>query len=169
MPLQYLFRRLHVEQQNAAKIPGETTETVVVLESHIDHLTGEELGDVFDRLQEAGALDVLWIPGIMKKNRPGGALRVICLPEALAVVQAAFFRHTHTLGIRRAFMERVVLQREASTMETPQGPLAAKRYVVEGKSYLRPEHDALAKAAAKAGVGLPALRFADGEKKKPEA
>ena len=153
-----------MEQRTAQKIPGETTETVVVLESHIDHLTGEELGNVFDRLQEAGALDVLWIPGIMKKNRPGGALRVICLPESLATVQAAFFRHTHTLGIRRAFMERVVLQREAATAQTPQGPMAAKRYVVEGKSYLRPEHDAQAKAAEKAGVGLPALRFAEEEK-----
>lgn len=134
-------------------------ETVVVLESHIDHLTGEEIGHAFAMLQEAGAVDVLWLPGIMKKNRPGGALRAICLPEKLDAVQEAFFRHTHTLGIRRAYMERVVLPREAASLETEHGALDAKQYEVDGKSYTRAEFEALAKAAAKAGLGLPALRF----------
>ncbi len=150
-----------MHDQNGKPCPAERTETVAVLESHIDHLTGEELGDVFDRLQEAGALDVLWIPGIMKKNRPGGALRVICLPERLAEVQTAFFRHTHTLGIRRAFMERVVLPREETREDTERGPIRAKRYEVEGVHYVRPEHDELSRLAAKEGVGLPALRFAN--------
>ncbi len=134
-------------------------ETVVVLESHIDHLTGEELGHAFDRLQAAGAVDVLYLPGVMKKNRPGGALRAICRPENLEAVQAAFFRHTHTLGIRRAYMERVILPRAAATLATPQGELAAKAYRVEGETYTRPEFEALVKAAAAAGTGLPALRF----------
>lgn len=136
------------------------TETVVVLESHIDHLTGEELGHAFAMLQEAGAVDVIWLPGIMKKNRPGGVFRAICMPDKLEAVQAAFFRHTHSLGIRRSFMERVILPRRAGTLETGQGPLEAKIYEVDGVTYTRAEFEALAKAAAKEGKGLPALRFA---------
>lgn len=135
------------------------TETVVVLESHIDHLTGEELGHAFAMLQEAGAVDVLWLPGIMKKNRPGGALRAICLPEALEAVQAAFFRHTHTLGIRRTVMERVILPRHAETLVHDGELLEAKTYTVDGVRCSRPEFEAMAKVAAKQGVGLPALRF----------
>ena len=136
-----------------------TVETVVVLESHIDHLTGEELGHAFAMLQKAGAVDVLWLPGIMKKNRPGGALRAICMPEKLEAVQAAFFRHTHTLGIRRAFMERVVLPRRAAVLATEHGDLAAKEYEVDGVAYTRAEFEALARAAAREGTGLPAMRF----------
>lgn len=138
-------------------------ETVAVLESHIDHLTGEELGHSFAMLQEAGALDVIWLPGIMKKNRPGGVLRAICMPEAQAAVQAAFFRHTHTLGVRRSLVERVVLDRHAKTVNTALGPLEAKCYEVEGRTYTRAEFESLAKAAARQGVGLPAVRFILGE------
>ncbi len=134
-------------------------ETVVVLESHIDHLTGEELGYAFDRLQAAGAVDVLYLPGVMKKNRPGGSLRAICLPEKLEAVQAAFFRHTHTLGIRRLYMERVILPRAAATVSTPQGDLAAKSYRIEGETYTRAEFEALVRAAAETGISLPAMRF----------
>jgi uncharacterized protein (DUF111 family) len=136
-----------------------TVETVVVLESHIDHLTGEELGRAFTMLQEAGAVDVIWLPGVMKKNRPGGVFRAICLPDKLEAVQTAFFRHTHTLGIRRSCVERVVLPRKAVTHKG----LDAKRYEVEGVAYTRAEFEALVKEAAEKGVGLPALRFpADG-------
>lgn len=134
---------------------GPKVETVAVLESHIDHLTGEELGHAFAMLQEAGAVDVIWLPGIMKKNRPGGALRAICLPEALEAVQAAFFRHTHTLGIRRSLMERVVLPRRADEKDG----IPAKTYEVDGVLYTREEFEALARKAAAEGTGLPALRF----------
>lgn len=132
-----------------------TVETVVVLESHIDHLTGEEIGHAFAMLREAGAADVIWLPGIMKKNRPGGVFRAICLPDKLDAVQAAFFRHTHTLGIRRSFVERVVLPRRGEE----RGGMAVKCYEVDGKAYSREEFEDMAEAAAKQGVGLPALRF----------
>ncbi len=138
---------------------GLIREEIIVLETHIDHLTGEELGQAFDRLLEAGAADALWIPGIMKKNRPGGAFRVICRPEKEEEVMAAFFRHTHTLGIRRQVMERLVLPREATTTRLNGKPLRAKRYELEGQGYVRPEHDELAREAEAAGVGVPALRF----------
>lgn len=136
-------------------MPHPIVETVAVLESHIDHLTGEELGHAFTMLREAGAVDVIWIPGIMKKNRPGGVFRAICMPDALEAVQAAFFRHTHTLGIRRSMMERVILPRRQDAKDG----LDAKTYDVEGVSYTREEFEALVKEAAAKGVGLPALRF----------
>lgn len=138
-------------------------ETVAVLESHIDHLTGEELGHAFAMLQEAGAVDVIWLPGVMKKNRPGGVFRAMCMPDKLEAVQAAFFRHTHTLGIRRSLMERVVLPRRAGRVATRHGELEAKHYEVEGIAYTRAEFEALVRAAAREGVGLPALRFSGEE------
>lgn len=145
--------------------PETGTETVAVLETHLDHLTGEELGaalEVLAALPEV--LDVLWLPGTTKKNRPGGALRVLCLPRNMDGVADAVFRHTHTLGLRRQVMERLVLGREAIRHETPHGSLPAKAYILENHRYVRPENDALRTVAAAQGVGLPALRFAPQEK-----
>lgn len=137
------------------------TETVAVLETHLDHLTGEELGAALEALAALpDVLDVLWLPGVTKKNRPGGALRVLCLPPHLESVGDAVFRHTHTLGIRRQVMERVVLAREGTSLSTPYGRLAAKGYTLENRRYIRAESDALRAAAAAEGVGVPGLRFA---------
>lgn len=132
---------------------------VFVLEAHIDHLTGEELGHALDRIMEEGALDVLWLPGIMKKGRSGGLLRVMCAPETLEAVQASVFRHTHSLGLRKTLVERVVLPRQAGTVNVDGEPLAAKVYTVEGSSFTRPEHEALALAAKKRRVGVVGMRL----------
>ncbi|MFW5733452.1 MAG: LarC family nickel insertion protein [Oceanidesulfovibrio sp.] len=133
-------------------------ETVWVLESHIDHLSGEELGRAFETIFEAGALDVLALHGIMKKNRPAVALRVVCDDDHLQNVEAAFFNATLTLGIRRARTERTALPRQATTMQTPWGEVRAKEYVLGGQTYTVPEDDALAELARQAGRSTAALR-----------
>ena len=139
----------------------EAPEQVVLLETHIDHLSGEELGSAITALgsTEPAPLDILWLPGITKKNRPGGCLRVLCRPEHTEAMTSALFRHTHSLGIRRQQVERVTLPRAATTLQGPTGPLPAKAYQLEGREYLRPEQDALSEAARKLGLGTPGLRF----------
>lgn len=138
---------------------GCRVETVVQLETHLDHLTGEELGRCFDVLPQAGALDVLWLPGVMKKNRPGGVLRVLCTPCARSGVEAAIFEHTHTLGIRRQMMERVVLARDVSRVELGNDAVPAKGYEVDGVTFSRPEYEALCDLSRRTGRSLPALRM----------
>ncbi|MFV0348220.1 MAG: nickel pincer cofactor biosynthesis protein LarC [Halodesulfovibrio sp.] len=141
-----------------ARNPCMAVETVVQLESNVDHLTGEDIGFCFEALMQAGALDVLYLPGIMKKNRPGGVLRVLCAPDTVDFVQEAFFRHTHTLGIRRSCVERVVLQRQASTIRAPFGDVESKVYSLDGEEVEKPEYEALAAFARKTGRSLPELR-----------
>ena len=134
-------------------------ETVWVLETHIDHLTGEELGAALERIMEQGALDVLFVPGIMKKGRPGGLLRVLCSGRRLDQVERAVFHHTHTLGVRRRQEERRVLQREPSTLPVAGETVAAKQYVVDGVHFARAEYEALNALVRRTGRSLPALRF----------
>lgn len=135
-----------------------TREVVIQLEAHLDHLTGEELAHAMECLMETGALDVLWLPGIMKKGRPGGALRVLCRDEALPSVRAAFFRHTHTLGLRESRLERVILPRREGALRVDGEPLAAKAYRVDGVTYLRPEYEDLAAQARRSGGSIVSLR-----------
>lgn len=135
-------------------------EAVVQLETHLDHLSGEELGLALTALSAMdGILDALWLPGIGKKNRAAGLLRVLCRPDDEDKAATAVFRHTHTLGLRRQTLERLVLPRAAATVLLTGEPVAAKEYRVEGHTYVRPEADALRDLAARRGVGAPALRF----------
>lgn len=144
----------------AAPIESEaTTDEIYVLESHIDHLTGEELGRCFDIFMDAGALDVFFAAGVMKKNRPAGSLKVLCKPEDLAQMEQLFFAHTHTLGIRRQKTERVLLPRKEERTETPFGEMDGKSYSIDGMKISKPEYEELLKFSKKTGRSLPELRY----------
>ena len=138
-------------------------EAVIQFETHIDHLNGEDLGMALTALSTMPeVLDVLWLPGVGKKNRPAGLLRVLCLPGQRPCVAAAVLRHTHTLGLRVQTLERLVAPRHAATAEVAGLQLPAKEYVIEGQPYMRPEADALEAVARQRGIGVPALRNARG-------
>ncbi|MCA1945281.1 MAG: LarC family nickel insertion protein [Desulfovibrio sp.] len=134
---------------------------VWVLECTLDHLTGEELGAALQAIMDAEALDVIFLPGMMKKNRPGGLLQVLCDETALQRVEAAVFRHTCTLGLRRTLAQRRVLPRQAATLGTPFGELVAKEAqgLGEGAPLLRPEHEAMQTLAATLGMSVVELRL----------
>jgi uncharacterized protein (TIGR00299 family) protein len=139
--------------------PDTITDEIYVLESHIDHLTGEELGRCFDIFMDAGALDVFFTAGVMKKNRPAGSLKVLCKPSELAKIEQLFFAHTHTLGIRRQKTERVLLPRKEERTETPFGEMDGKSYSVDGMTISKPEYEELVKFSKKTGRSLPELRY----------
>ena len=73
-----------------------------VMETNIDHLTGEELGYLFNLLLDEGARDVSIVPIIMKKNRPGYILKVISRKESTNKLVDIIFKEVGTLGIRIA-------------------------------------------------------------------
>ena len=75
---------------------------VDVIETNIDHLTGEEIGYLFDKLLEEGARDVSITPIIMKKNRQGSLLKVISKREVREHIIDVMFKEIGTLGIRIA-------------------------------------------------------------------
>lgn len=133
-------------------------EEIVLLETNIDHLTGEEIGLAINAISAMPeVLDACWLSGIGKKNRPMGLLRVLCRPEHSEAVLKAIFRHTHSLGVRRQKMDRLVLPRKI--IPHAENDLPAKAYLLEGVEYLRPESDAVAELAASRGVGAPAIRL----------
>ena len=97
-----------------------------VIETNIDHLTGEEIGYLFDRLLDEGASDVSITPIIMKKNRQGSLLKVISKRENRDRLVEAIFKETGSLGIRvMANVHRGVAERE----------FVKKEYSINGKDY----------------------------------
>ena len=131
-----------------------SSDTVIVLETNLDDVAPEIIGFCTERLFAAGALDVFVVQGQMKKGRPGFMVSVICEPAKAADLEAVLFRETATFGIRRHIAERSKLSREAITVETPWGPVKAKRGQRSGFEIITPEYEDCARVAREHGVPL---------------
>lgn len=147
--------RLFVGTANPDRKVGGETDTVVVLETNLDDAAPELIGYCTERLFAAGALDVFTVAAQMKKNRPGVLLTVICEPAKVSELEAILFHETGTFGVRRRTAERSKLRREAVTVETPWGPVQAKRgWRGDGFEVVTPEYDDCARVAREHGVPL---------------
>ena len=109
------------------------TERVTVIECEIDDMNPQLFGVAMDRLYEAGALEVFYVPVQMKKNRPGTLLTVVTAPERRAMLADIIFKETTTIGLRHHDVDRECLQRELITVETPAGDVRVKIAWREGR------------------------------------
>jgi uncharacterized protein (TIGR00299 family) protein len=132
---------------------GET-DTVWMLETNLDDVPAEIIGYTTERLLETGALDV-WTTAIqMKKNRPGVLLGVLAPMEKISALEAILFRETGTFGVRRHAVQRSKLSREAITIQSPWGPVKAKRGWRDGLEIVTPEYDDCVRVAREHGMPL---------------
>jgi uncharacterized protein (TIGR00299 family) protein len=109
------------------------TERVTVIECEIDDMNPQLFGVAMDRLYEAGALEVFYVPVQMKKNRPGTLLTVVTAPERRSMLADIIFKETTTIGLRHHDVDRECLQRELVTVETPAGAVRVKIAWREGR------------------------------------
>ena len=77
-----------------------TKDSIEVLETNVDDVTGEVLGNLFDKLLAAGARDVAITPTIMKKGRSGHIIKVITKSRNSERIARQIMKETGTLGIR---------------------------------------------------------------------
>ena len=131
------------------------TETITLLETNLDDVTGEVIGHTRSLLLAAGALDVYSIPIDMKKDRPGTCLSVLCRDADREACETILFDETGTLGIRRSVLERRTRSRHAVTVETPFGTIAGKVADRTGSGTdFTPEFESCREAAVRHGVPL---------------
>lgn len=136
------------------------SDKIDVIETNIDHLTGEEIGYLFDKILSKGASDVSITPIIMKKNRQGSLLKVISRKEKREEIIDTIFKETGSLGIRIApNMHRGIAKRE---FETKTFEINGNEYDVTFKiGYVngeiiskRPEYEDLKRIAEDSGLAL---------------
>lgn len=126
---------------------------IVLLETNLDDLPGEQIGDCIERLWEAGALDVATSMLQMKKQRPGVLLTIQASPADAERLAAIVFRHTTALGIRRQVIDRIVLPRRRVTVTTEWGEAAGiVATLPDGEKRFTPEYEDCRKLAEGAGV-----------------
>jgi uncharacterized protein (DUF111 family) len=117
-----------------APAAGWDHDTVAVLETNIDNMAGESLGYLMERLLDAGALDVAFLPMQMKKNRPAVLVRVLVPPSRTDEFTALLLSETATLGVRLAEMRRVKAERVVEERETPYGLVRVKVKRIGGRN-----------------------------------
>lgn len=105
---------------------NETSDDVVVLETNLDDISGEQIGFAVETLWGLGALDVFTTAIQMKKNRPGVLLCVVCRREQQKAMETTIFEHTGTLGIRSRMQARTILPRGQIDVDTPWGVIPGK-------------------------------------------
>ncbi len=131
---------------------------VVLLETNLDDLPGEQLADAAERLRAAGALDVWLVPVLMKKGRPGHVLSVLAEVGAVASLEACIFRHTSAFGLRKRTLAREVLARRTATVACEGGEVRVKLGSLGGEPLqAAPEYEDLRRVAEASGRTLRAV------------
>ncbi len=150
------------EQANCVRVfLGETDErkdSINELSCNLDDMTGEEIGFALDRLYEAGAAEVYTLPAATKKNRPAVILNVLCKDEVKEEIVRTIFKHTSTIGIREKKMNRYVLDRGSSSVDTIYGKVRRKDCAGYGSEKSKYEFDDLAKIAREKGKSIAEIR-----------
>jgi uncharacterized protein (TIGR00299 family) protein len=130
-------------------------ERVVVIETNIDDMNPQFYDYVIEKLLAMEVLDVFITPVLMKKNRPGHLLTVICPSAKLAHITTFLLRETTTLGLRWHEEERAKTDREILPLQTKHGRIRFKLARWEGKvSNLSPEYEDCKRLALEKRVPL---------------
>lgn len=145
-----LLRLLIGQAQGAAN-----EETVVILESNLDDTNPEWLGFLMERLFEAGALDVTFLPGYMKKNRPAVLVHVVGKPLHKDQLMEILFLESTTLGVRFHYTQRRILERSFTELDSPWGRMKVKKVLrPDGSFHLLPEFEECRRIAKEKGIPL---------------
>jgi uncharacterized protein (TIGR00299 family) protein len=117
-------------------------EEAYLLECNIDDMNPELYDYTMERIFNLGAMDVYMTPIIMKKGRPGIKLSVLCSEKLEAAVTELLLKETTTLGVRKYKVEKTMLKREFSTVNTKYGQVTVKSSMLNGERVkCKPEYD----------------------------
>jgi uncharacterized protein (TIGR00299 family) protein len=130
-------------------------DSVTILETNIDDMNPEIFGFVMERLFEDGALDVIWIPVFMKKNRPGTMVQVICNELDREALVHRILSETTATGVRHYRAERTKLPRKLREADTSYGKVRVKEVSgPTGRIFQIPEYEDCKKIALDQNIPL---------------
>jgi len=91
-------------------------DTVKILETNVDDVSGEVLGNMIEKIMAYGAKDVTISSAITKKGRPTNLVSVICDSDTMNSIMDLLVTETGTLGIRVRTSERYIVPRAVKTL-----------------------------------------------------
>jgi hypothetical protein len=86
-------------------------DSVKILETNVDDVSGEIMGNLIEKIMNNGAKDVSIYHGITKKGRPTNLISVICDDFSMYDIMDILVIETGTLGIRVTTSNRFIVPR----------------------------------------------------------
>jgi len=138
---------------------GSGERHLLKLEANIDDMNPQIYGWLYERLFNAGALDVWTTPIYMKKNRPAQMLSVLVDAEHKELCIKIIFEETTTIGLRVIkIARRVEAVRKMAKVDTSFGEVQCKVSAYDGKIVsITPEYEDCRRLAEKNSVPLKAV------------
>ncbi len=139
---------------------GHNHDTVVILETNLDDVTGEVIGHAVETLFSEGARDVTVTPVYMKKNRPGNQITIIADETSAEKLASILMEETGTLGVReipvRRHIENRNVGKDVVRLNGKHYSFRLKRAYDQRGHLVRqkPEYEDLKKISLRSGVSL---------------
>jgi uncharacterized protein (TIGR00299 family) protein len=128
------------------------SEELVMLAADVDDMQPEYLAAAAHALRDAGALDVIMLPAVMKKGRPGNRVEVLAHPAKAEALRNVLFAHTTTLGVRQHVVSRHALEREEIIVRSFGSDVRVKVALLpNGQRRAKPEFEDVQKVALATG------------------
>jgi len=122
-------------------------DSVKILETNVDDVSGEILGNMIEKIMEKGAKDVSIYNGITKKGRPTHLVSVICNTKNIDEIIDTLILETGTLGIRISESNRIIVPRSihnvSLTLNNQSFRISYKKSFFKGKTSFKIEFDNL--------------------------
>jgi uncharacterized protein (TIGR00299 family) protein len=130
--------------------PRPAGQTLQLVETNVDDVTGETLAHAVAALLEAGAVDAWVAPIVGKKGRPAHVVSALCDHVLTAEVAAVLAAETGTLGIRGHAVERWAVPRAFDAVDVEGAIVRVK--ISPGR--VKAEHDDAVRVARHTGLPL---------------
>ena len=122
-------------------------DSVKILETNIDDVSGEILGHLIEKIMDQGAKDISIYPGITKKGRPTNLVCVICDDVKVDAIIDTLVLETGTLGVRISNSNRHIVPRTnhnfSLTFDDKSFEINYKKSSHEGKIHFKIEFEDL--------------------------
>lgn len=130
------------------------SDTVSILETNVDDVSGEVLAHVIDKVMASGAKDVSVIPTMTKKGRPGHLVSIICSQKDIDRLVNVLILETGTLGVRIRSSERFTVPRKITPIKIK---IQNKDFTIRCKTAcksFKAEYDDIKKTSEKLGLAF---------------
>jgi len=135
---------LKIVQGNQVKT---SMDSVKILETNVDDISGEILGYLIEKIMKVGAKDISIYPGITKKGRPTNLISIMCDDEKIETITDILVLETGTLGIRISDSNRLIVSRTkhsfSLTFEGKSFEINYKKSNHKGKTHFKIEFEDL--------------------------
>jgi uncharacterized protein (TIGR00299 family) protein len=142
-----------LEQVHNVEYHNETAQQII--ECNIDDMNPELYEAIIDKLFSEGVLDVYLTPIIMKKGRPSIKISVLCEENKAEKMKEVLFKETTTFGVRSFKVNKTMLERKFTKVNTRYGEITVKEAYYKGeKIKSKFEYEECKKIADNAGVSI---------------